>query len=130
MPWYAFECNYWQIAVDAVNRRDAQQHIKHAAPGAKFRGEFTPPPMSSTNPSLRKITPGRNYTKGVVEVSQPPAYDPASQLNAHQLCHRRDVSRECIRCFARDQLARSRVIIHLHTYQRKRHRAILKTLLL
>ena len=52
MPWYAYKRGGWQIAVDAINQRDAAQHIKHAAPGAEYQGEFTPPSMTSGKTSM------------------------------------------------------------------------------
>ena len=42
MTWYAYKRGGWEIAVDAMNRPDASQHIKLHAPGAVFQGEFTP----------------------------------------------------------------------------------------
>jgi hypothetical protein len=52
MPWYAYRHGGWQIAVDAINQRDAAQHIKSAATGAEYQGEFVPPRMSSGTMSL------------------------------------------------------------------------------
>ena len=43
MPWYSYKRGGWEIAVDAMNIQDASQHIKREAPGAVYRGEFTPP---------------------------------------------------------------------------------------
>jgi len=43
MMWYAYRLGNWEIAVDAINQRDAAQHIKRAAPGAQFEGEYHPP---------------------------------------------------------------------------------------
>ena len=50
MSWYSYKRGGWQIAVDAINQRDAAQHIKHAAGGAEYQGEFIPPSMN--NPSI------------------------------------------------------------------------------
>ena len=57
MPWYAYKSGSWNIAVDALNQRDAAQHIKHAAPGATFEGIYQPP----TAPKFS------NYTAMVTE---------------------------------------------------------------
>jgi hypothetical protein len=48
MPWYSYKLGGWQIAVDAINRQDAAQHIKRAAPGAEYQSEFNPPHMVNT----------------------------------------------------------------------------------
>lgn len=42
MPWYAYKLGGWEIAVDAVSKFDAAQHIRINAPGAEYVGEFTP----------------------------------------------------------------------------------------
>ncbi|MBC8508880.1 MAG: hypothetical protein H8D34_28830 [Chloroflexi bacterium] len=56
MPWYSYKSGGWQIAVDAINQRDAAQHIKIIAPGAKYMGEFTPPRMTSGAISMATAT--------------------------------------------------------------------------
>ena len=43
MPWYSYKRGGWEIAVDAINQRDAAQHIERNAYGAEYQGEFTPP---------------------------------------------------------------------------------------
>jgi hypothetical protein len=48
MPWYAYKRGGWEIAVDAVSQHDAAQHIKRAASGAEYQGEFSPPHAYTT----------------------------------------------------------------------------------
>lgn len=43
MPWYWYHSGAWQIAVDAVNRRDANGYVRRYAPGATYDGEYRPP---------------------------------------------------------------------------------------
>lgn len=42
MSWYFYKRGGWEIAVNAVNKRDAAEHIKRSAPGAKFQGSWEP----------------------------------------------------------------------------------------
>ena len=59
MSWYAYRLNNWLIAVDAMNQRDAAQHIKRAAPGAVFEGEIRPPSAPSWSVATAMITERR-----------------------------------------------------------------------
>ena len=57
MPWYAYHRGGWQIAVHAINQRDAAQHIKRSAPGATFDGEmFSLPTWNNPSPATAMIT--------------------------------------------------------------------------
>lgn len=40
--YYFYRRGYWEIGVDAMNRKDADQYIKANSPGAKFIGKFIP----------------------------------------------------------------------------------------
>lgn len=59
MPWYAYKSGGWYIAVDALNQRDAAQHIKRAAPGATFEGEYHPPPAPKWSNYTAMVTASR-----------------------------------------------------------------------
>jgi hypothetical protein len=37
--WFWYKRGYWEMAVNAINRKDANEHIKVSAPGAVFTGE-------------------------------------------------------------------------------------------
>jgi hypothetical protein len=37
--WFYYKRGGWAMAVNAVNRNDANAHIKRSAPGAVFQGE-------------------------------------------------------------------------------------------
>lgn len=43
MAWFWYKRGGWEIAVDAVSRRDADNLISIHAMGAKFTGEHAPP---------------------------------------------------------------------------------------
>jgi hypothetical protein len=51
MTWYSYKRGGWQIAVDAINQKDAAQHIKQHAPGAEYQGEIWILPTME-NPSM------------------------------------------------------------------------------
>lgn len=40
--WYWYKLGYWEMAVNAVSKKDADEHIKSSAPGAKYNGNFEP----------------------------------------------------------------------------------------
>lgn len=48
MSWYWYKRGGWEMAVNAVNRSDADQHIRSSAPGAKYQGERLPSRVYST----------------------------------------------------------------------------------
>jgi transcriptional regulator of nitric oxide reductase len=60
MPWYSYKRGGWDIAVDAINQRDAAQHIKTQAPGAVFRGQITPPTWNSPSMATAMVTARRD----------------------------------------------------------------------
>lgn len=60
MPWYAYKLGGWEIAVDAMNQRDAAQHIKLAAPGAVFEGIFNPPVAPNWSMRTAMVTERRD----------------------------------------------------------------------
>jgi hypothetical protein len=71
MSWYSYKCGGWQIAVDAINQRDAAEHIKIYAPEAVYQGEFNPPSMANpstatamTTARRQEIISRRKYLKG------------------------------------------------------------------
>lgn len=47
MPWYAYHRGGWQIAVDAMNKADADALKRREFAGAEFDGEFTPVSMAN-----------------------------------------------------------------------------------
>ena len=59
--WYAYNKDGWQIAVDAISKKDADALIKHQAYGAEYEGVFYPPTMASGKTSARTamVTPRR-----------------------------------------------------------------------
>jgi hypothetical protein len=59
MPWYWYKRGGWEIAVDAISRQDANQHIKRHATGAVFQGEFTPPSMQHPSIATAIVTDRR-----------------------------------------------------------------------
>lgn len=40
--WFNYKRNFWHICVNATGRRDADEHIKRSAPGAKYIGDGLP----------------------------------------------------------------------------------------
>jgi hypothetical protein len=60
LSWYSYKRGGWQIAVDAINQHDAAQHIKHAAPGAEYQGEFSPPSMNFPSIATAMVTARRD----------------------------------------------------------------------
>lgn len=40
--YYFYRRNHWEIGVDAVNKKDADEYIRVNATGAKFIGSFVP----------------------------------------------------------------------------------------
>ena len=59
MPWYWYKQGGWEIAVDAVSKADADQHIKINAPGAKYIGVGEPTPMYSGWSTATAMTTAR-----------------------------------------------------------------------
>ena len=60
MPWYSYKRGGWQIAIDALNQRDAAQHIKRVAPGAIYQGKLNPPSMKNASLATAIVTPARD----------------------------------------------------------------------
>ena len=50
MPWYFYKSGGWEVAVDAMNKLDADHTVSIQARGAKYVGEFTPPSMQNPSP--------------------------------------------------------------------------------
>ena len=40
--YYFYRRNHWEIGVDAIDRKDADQYIRANATGAKYIGYFVP----------------------------------------------------------------------------------------
>lgn len=59
MPWYAYHRGGWQIAVDAINKHDADTLKRREFPDAAFDGEFTPPSMMYPSIATAFVTPRR-----------------------------------------------------------------------
>jgi hypothetical protein len=59
MTWHWYTRGGWQIAVDAVSKQDAAEHIKRHAPGAEYRGEYPPPSMASPSIATAMTTAKR-----------------------------------------------------------------------
>ncbi len=59
MPWYAYKRGGWEIAVDAVSKKDAASYIAIYAPGAVSHGEMIPPTSASYSTLTAMTTPAR-----------------------------------------------------------------------
>jgi hypothetical protein len=59
MAFYWYKRGGWEIAVDAVSRQDANQHVQRWAYGAVFQGERTPPSMLHPSTATGMTTPRR-----------------------------------------------------------------------
>lgn len=57
--WYWYKLGGWEIAVDAVSRRDADNHIRIHARGAKFQGEAYPPISPNWSTATAMVTTKR-----------------------------------------------------------------------
>lgn len=55
--WYWYKLGGWEIAVCAINKRDADAHIKRRAYGAEYRGSYPPPTMAHPSTATAMVTP-------------------------------------------------------------------------
>jgi hypothetical protein len=58
-PWFAYHRGGWQIAVDAMNKADADILKRREFSDAVYDGEFSPPSMMHPSPATAFVTPRR-----------------------------------------------------------------------
>lgn len=59
MPWYSYHRGGWQIAVDAMNQRDAAKFMAREVPDAVYDGPYDPPTTGPYSVATAFVTPRR-----------------------------------------------------------------------
>ena len=57
MPWYLYQRGGWQLAILAINRKDADVYAKRDDPRLKFVSEYTPAHTQNFNTVTAAVTP-------------------------------------------------------------------------